>query len=228
MEEQQILEEQQIKAKLKAIDHVQTFVIHLFRSETARETALRGRLDVTTGGAVVVTSGLISFYFTNPNVSHIILLASVLLIFVFLMVEARRFLAYVIIKDRVRHLEKDYIAPLFNEISLEPKTLNYAPHANPDLVESLINNKPLISFFEAAAWRLRKIYIYLFGVLYVIWLDRILRDRADQAWLDHINQAAAILQVPGVVVFFLFGGLMLAGLIVGLSVAHVDKEFDYL
>lgn len=214
------MEKQEIQDKLKAIDHIQTFVIHLFRSETARETALRGRLDVTTSGAVVVTSGLISFYFTNPDVSHVLLLASVLLIFVFLLVEARRYEVYARLRYRVRHMEKDYIAPLFNQIALEPKNIDYPPHIDPGLVDSLLANTSPISRFEAIAWRLRSIYIYLFGVIYIVWLDGILRDRTDQPWLAHINQAAAIGGLPGTVVFFLCAAMMLTAVILSLYATH--------
>ncbi|NJL56189.1 DUF2270 domain-containing protein [bacterium] len=195
------MEEQKIQDKLKSIDHVQTFVIHFFRSETARETALRSRLDVTTGGAVVVVSGLLSLYFTSPDVNHVILLASILVILVFLLIEARRYHVYAIVKHRVRHIEKDYIAPLFNQIALAPKNIDYPPHVDPGLVVSLLENKSPISRFEAFVWRLRSIYIYLFGVIYIVWLNRISRNHTDQPWLEYVNQDAAIGSIPGTVVF---------------------------
>lgn len=214
--------------KLESIDHIQTFVIHLFRSETSREIALRERLDVTTNGAVVVTSGLISISFTNADVTHIILLANVFVLFIFLLVEARRYQVHASLKQRVRSIEKTYIAPLLNKIAVPPHDIDHQPHIDPSLINSLLEHKSPINRFEAVAWRLHSIYIYLFGVTYLFWLNRVLSNHTDQPWLDHINQQAEVGNIPGTVPFFLFAVVMLAVLILSFYVTRMEDYFDSL
>lgn len=222
------MDESTIKEQMESMGNIQTFMIHLYRSETGREMALRGRLDVTIGGAVVVTSGLIPFAFSSPDVSHIILLANGLIVFVILLIEARRFQIHEMIMKRVRSIERDYIAPLINQIALEPKAMEYRPYVELDLVDNLLHYVAPISRFQAIVSRLRSIYIYLFGIIYIVWLQKILTDRTGQSLLDHINQQAEVGSVPGTVVFFVFTALMLAALILVLAVPRVDHRVDSL
>lgn len=222
------MEEPTGEHKPESSEHIQNFIIHLFRSETGREIALRERLDVTTNGAVVVTSGLISISFTNADVTHIILLANVFVLFIFLVVEARRYQVHASLKQRVRSIEKTYIAPLLNKIAVPPHDIEYQPYIDPKLINSLLEHTPSINRFEAVAWRLHSIYIYLFGVTYIFWLNRILSNRSDQPWLDHINQQAEVGNIPGVVTFFLFGVVMLTVLVLSLYVTRMNNYFDSL
>jgi len=207
------MDESTIKEHMESLSNIQTFMIHLYRSETGREIALRGRLDVTIGGAVVVTSGLVPLAFSSPDASHIILLANGLLLAIFLLVEARRFQIHEMIMKRVRTIERNYIAPLINQIALEPKAMQYRPHVDLTLVDNLFHYEAPISRFQAAVLRLRSIYIYLFGIVYVVWLQKILFDRTDQPLLDHINQQAVIGSISGTIVFFVVIALMLTALI---------------
>lgn len=217
-----------IEHELDSTDHIQTFVIHLFRSESGREIALRERLDVTTNGAVVVTSGLISFSFTSPDVSHVILLANVLIVFVFLLIEARRYQVHASMRQRVRSMEKTYIAPLFNNITSPPTVIDYKPHIDPTLINSLLDHKPPINRFEAVAWRLRSIYIYLLGVTYIFWLNIILSNRTDQPLMDYINQQATVINIDGIIVFGVFTAVMLLALMLSLFVPRIDDYSDAL
>lgn len=222
------MEEPPLEQKLYSTDHIQTFIIHLFRSEAGREEALRGRLDVTAGGAIVVTSSIISLVLTTPNTSHALLLANVLLLFVFALIEARRYQVYATIKYRVRRIEKDYIAPLLNQIALTPQNLDAQPHVAPGLVESLLEYKSPISRFEALSLRLRRYYIYLLGITYIVWLNRVLINRVDQPWLEYVSQQAGIGSISGTFIFFLFAALMLTALVLSLYVPKMDEYFSSL
>ncbi|MEL6528284.1 MAG: DUF2270 domain-containing protein, partial [Chloroflexota bacterium] len=62
----------------------------------------RRRLDVTASGAVVVTGGMLSFAFTTSGTNHVILLLNILLLFIFMLIEARRHQEYAKMKYRVR------------------------------------------------------------------------------------------------------------------------------
>lgn len=222
------MDEATIKEQMESMGNIQTFMIHLYRSETGREIALRGRLDVTIGGAVVVTSGLVPFAFSSPDASHIILLANGLLLLIFLLVEARRFQIHEMIMRRVRTIEKDYIAPLINQIALEPRAMEYRPYVDLSLVNNLLHYEAPISRFHAVVSRLRSIYIYLFGAVYIVWLQKVTGGRADQSLLELINQQAAIGSIPGTAVFFVVTVLMLAALILVLFVPRIDHHSDSL
>jgi uncharacterized membrane protein len=222
------MDESTIKEQMESIGNIQTFMIHLYRSETAREAALRGRLDVTIGGAVVVTSTLVPLAFSSPDVSHVVLLANGLLLLIFLLVEARRFQMHEMILKRVRSIERDYIAPLINQIALEPRAIQYRPHVHLSLVDNLLHYEAPISRFEAAVSRLRSVYIYLFGIIYVVWLQKILRDLTGQPPLDHINRQAEIGSIPGNAVFFVVTALMLAALILVLFARWADHHSNSL
>ena len=221
------MEEPPFQHHLDSIDHIQTFIIHFFRSETNREMAWRRRLDVTTSGAVFATGGMISFAFSSPDVSHIILLANVGLLCLFLLIESRRYRIYAKLKYRVRRIEEDYIAPLFNQIASEPKNFHYGPHVSPGLLDSLLTHQSPISRLEAAAWRLRRNYIYLYGVTYAIWLVKVFEEDRDQAWVGYVNQQAAVGSIPGLVVIIFFTLIILVALILTLYVPQISRENDY-
>lgn len=218
------MDEKTIKEQMESMGNIQTFMIHLYRSETGREMALRGRLDVTIGGAVVVTSGLVPFAFSSPDASHVILLANGLLLFIFLLVEARRFQIHEMIIKRVRSIEQHYIAPLVNQIALEPREMEYRPHVNLDLVDNLLHYSAPISRLQAAVLRLRSIYVYLFGVVYILWLRKISLGRADEPFLGYINQQAEVAGVPGIVIFFVVTALMLTALFLVLAMPRISHH----
>jgi uncharacterized membrane protein len=220
------MQEPVFDSDVESIDHAQTFMIHFFRSETSREMAWRRRLDVSTSGAVFATGGMISFAFTSSDAGHVILLANVLLLFLFLQIEARRYQVYAKVSTRIRLIEKDYIAPLFNQIALEPKAIAYEPHVDAQLIDSLLGQRSPVSHFEAMIWRLRINYIYLLGITYVMWLIMILNGRRGQPWLDHINQQARVGEIPGTVMFVLFASVMLTALILSLSVTRMVNDHD--
>lgn len=222
------MEEQTSEHKLESGEHIQTFMIHFFRSEANREMQWRRRLDVTASGAVVVTGGILSFAFTNPNGNHVILLINNLLLLIFILIEARRHQEYAKMKYRVRRMERDYIAPLFNQIVLEPRSITYQPNVDAGLVDSMLADSPPISRLESIAWRLRGVYIYLFSVTYIIWLFRILNGRGSQTWLEHINQQARIGSLLSSAVLVLFTVVMLAVWVFSLYMTRSSDASDYL
>lgn len=212
------------KHQLETTNHIQTFVIHYFRAEVGRETAWHHRLDVTFDWAVVATGGMISFALSGPEASHMILLAAVFVILFFLNIEARRYRVYTKLKNRVQQLEESYIAPLFNHIATEQQTINDRPHIDPKLINSMIDHEPPINHLEAVATRMRSNYIYLIGVTYIVWLIKILNNRAGQSWWEAIQQQAQVAEVSGALIFLLFTATMISALILSLSVTQFSKK----
>jgi len=203
------MEDPTLQHDLESSDHSQTFMIHFFRSEASRETALRQRLDVTANGAVLVTGGVISFAFSSPDVSHFVLMVNIVLIFIFLQIEARRYQVYAMLNYRVRLIEKSYIAPLFNQLATKPKDIRHQPYVDSALIDSLLNYKPPISRRQAIAWRIRRNYIFIFVITYVAWFGKLLTGQTTPSLVEHINQKASIGSISGIIVAFVFTGVLL-------------------
>ncbi|MEM7346417.1 MAG: DUF2270 domain-containing protein [Chloroflexota bacterium] len=214
------------KHKLETTDHIQTFVVHYFRAEVSRETAWHHRLDITFDWAVVATGGMITFALSGPEASHIILLAIVFIILFFLNIEARRYKVYAKLKYRVRRIEDGYIAPLFNQVAQEQKDIDYRPHIDRGIIDNLLEHKSPISHLEAVTTRLRSNYIYLLGVIYVVWLLKIFNKPSDQPWWDFINQQAQVAELPGTIIFILFTAVILFSLILTVRMPQTSEKKD--
>ena len=87
-------------------------MVHFYRAEVARSTSWRQRLDATTNWAVLISAAMMSFAFATPEHSHFLLLLSNLVIFVFLLIEARRYRFFEVYRARVRMLEENFIQPI--------------------------------------------------------------------------------------------------------------------
>jgi uncharacterized membrane protein len=79
--------------QLKASEFT-TAMVHFFRAEVARANVWRQRLDTTTNWAVITTGASISLAFTESEISHIVVMLNLLLVTVFLLIEARRYRYY--------------------------------------------------------------------------------------------------------------------------------------
>src|SRR4051812_40623010 len=68
-----------------------TAMVHFYRGEIQRANTWRNRLDTTTNWAIVTTGAAISFALSSANNSHVILLIEMLMVLIFLWIEARRY-----------------------------------------------------------------------------------------------------------------------------------------
>ena len=94
-----------------------TAMVHFFRAEVARANTWRMRLDNTTNWAVITTGAIISFAFASGGISaltnsHAVIILNVLLVTVFLIIEARRYRYYELWSSRVRLIETDFFAAM--------------------------------------------------------------------------------------------------------------------
>lgn len=69
-------------------------------------------MDATTNWAVLTCAGMLSFAFANPNNSHFLLLVSNLVIFGYMVIEARRYRRYEVYQARLRMLEENFLLPI--------------------------------------------------------------------------------------------------------------------
>lgn len=180
--------------KLRASEFT-TAMVHFFRAEVQRANVWRQRLDTTTNWAVVTTGAAISIAFGQPG-NHIVILINMLLVTVFLLIEARRYRYYELWAYRVRLMETDFFAAM-----LVPPF-----HPSPDwaetLSENLLHPQFPISNLEAIGRRLRRNFLYIYAIVLVAWLSSMfLLPDPVQSW-GHFVQRATIGPISGGWVIF--------------------------
>lgn len=183
------------------------FLFHYYRAEVYRETVWRNRLDVTTNWAIIVTAAILSFVFSNPQVSHVVVIINYVIVWFFLYIESRRFRYYGIVRDRARVFEKHILAPI-----LKQKNTDFMLIQNKldELAESL--ERPIIkmSRLESLSWRLRRNYIFILPLIFLLWIYKIKFAATLQSVVD-IYSVASIEFIPGwLVVSAMVGSLLFA------------------
>ena len=184
-----------------------TVMAHLFRGELSRSDTWRTRLDTTTNWALTTAAGVISFAFSSPSASHVVVLVGVWMVMSFLMIEARRYRYYDLWNRRVRLIEGGYWSPLLRREPVDPDALR-------ELANEMSRPQIQLSLFSAVATRMNRAYGPILLVLLVSWFVKVYsHPQAVRSW-DEFFQRAHIGPLPGVaVVIFLFvltGGAMLA------------------
>jgi len=144
-----------------------TAMVHYYRAEIQRSNIWRQRLDTTTNWAVLASSAAISFALSAPDHHYGVLILNTLLVTLFLWMEARRYRYYELWAHRTRLLETDFFAAM-----LVPP---FAPR--PDWAESfadtLLDPEFPISMWEAFGRRFRRNYVWIFLILSLSWLLKV-------------------------------------------------------
>src|SRR3989441_10570910 len=179
---------------------------HYYRGEMARMISWRDRLDRTTNWAIAGGAAMLSVSLSTPNAHHGVLLFAMLLVFLLLFIESRRYRFFHVYRSRVRLLERNYYAQLFSATEInEPN----------DWMKQLAEDLRLpcftMSWNQALARRLRRNYCWIFLILLLAWLlkttSSILQPSVrDLSAILHstgeLYHNAAIGQVPGWAVLF--------------------------
>jgi len=176
--------------ELKASEFT-TAMVHLFRAEVARANTWRQRLDATTNWAVVTTGAVISFAFTKSDYGHFVILLDLLLVTMFLVIEARRYRYYELWSYRVRMMETDFFASM-----LVPP---FQPSAEwgESLAESLLHPQFQISELEALGRRLRRNYLWIYLTVGLAWFARLALFPSPAITLSEFVSRAAIGPMEG-------------------------------
>lgn len=188
--------------QLKASEFT-TAMVHFFRAEVQRANVWRQRLDTTTNWAVVTTGAALSFAFTQSQAGHIVILLDLLLVTIFLIMEARRYRYYELWASRVRLMETDFFAAM-----LVPPF-----HPSPDWAETLAENLLMphfpISLWEALGRRLRRNYLWIYLIVGLSWLANVWLVPAPVDTPAEFFDRAALGSLPGEIVLLLVGGFFL-------------------
>lgn len=193
-----------------------TAMVHFFRAEVARANVWRTRLDTTTNWAVVTTGAAISIAFAQTG-NHVVILINILLVTMFLIIEARRYRYYELWAYRVRLMETDFFAPM-----LVPPFHPSADWAEA-LSESLLHPHHPISTLESIGRRLRRNYLYIYTVVGVAWLGRLWLMPYPTLSATEFFRRADVGPVSGEVILIVVGFLAVLMLVIGLGTVGLQE-----
>src|SRR5215208_323665 len=86
---------------------------HYYRGEMSRMMSWRDRLDRTTNWAITGVGAMLSVSLSSPQSHHGVLLFAMILIFLLLHIETRRYRFFHVYRSRVRLIERNYYARIF-------------------------------------------------------------------------------------------------------------------
>jgi len=138
---------------------------HYYRAEMGRMTSWRDRIDRTTNWAIAAVAAMLSVSLSSPASHHGVLLFAMLLVFLLLVIESRRYRFFDVYRSRVRSLERHYYARIF----ARKETVDPAKWMR-KLGEDLYMPHFSITMGNALARRLRRNYIWLFLILLLAWV----------------------------------------------------------
>ena len=180
-----------------------TAMVHFFRAEVSRANVWRQRLDTTTNWAVIATGAVLSLAFSQ-NVSHIVILLNLLLVTVFLVIEARRYRYYELWSSRVRMMETDF----FTAMLVPP--FKPSPDWAETIAESLLYPQFPISQLEALGRRLRRNYLWIYLIIGFAWIARlVLFPTPANGWEDIVRHAS-FSEISGDIVLTVVAGFYIA------------------
>lgn len=176
-----------------------------YRGELDRETTWRARLDQTTTWAVTVMAAILTWAFSSPDNPHYVVLVGVLVVTIFLLIEARRYRDYDVYRSRVRFFQKNLLAE-----ALDPSEGIEHENWRAELAGDYRRPTLKVSMREALGNRLRRVYLALLGVLLAAWIFRV------SAFVEGEGPpaTAAVASIPGPVVIAAVAAFYVAVLVV--------------
>ncbi|WP_049998700.1 DUF2270 domain-containing protein [Halococcus sediminicola] len=169
-------------------------VAHFYRGEMSVVTTWRSRLDETINWAVTIISAILIYAFSTEG-NHVILLTGMVVIAVFLGIEARRYQAYDVYRARARMLQENLFAN-----TLDPSQGVEHRDWRRELSEDYRNPTIKTPYVEALSRRLRRIYFPFFALMLAAWLFKLMAFSTQP-----VLETAAVGNVPGFVVFGVVG-----------------------
>lgn len=185
---------------------------HLYRGEVHRMNRWRVRLDRTTKWGVTMSAAVVTYAFSSSTQPHYIVLIGIGTLLAFLGIEAHRYRAYDVWRSRVRLLQENAIAP-----GLDPTCDVDDENWRRQLAEDYRQPEVKITFEEALAHRLRRVYLPLLLLLVATWAARV-----STFGNGGLPESAAIGGVPGVVVLAAIGTVVVGAFVV----AFRPREWD--
>ncbi|AHG01516.1 hypothetical protein HALLA_03745 (plasmid) [Halostagnicola larsenii XH-48] len=169
---------------------------HAYRGEIDRVGTWRQRLDETTTWAVTLMAAILTWAFSSADNPHYILLIGIVVVTIFLGIEARRYRDYDVFRSRARVIQENLFAN-----ALDPSQGTESHDWRAELSRDYRKPTLKVSVYEALANRLRRVYLALLSVLLGAWVFRITAFAPRQDWLT----TAGIARFPGIAVIAVVG-----------------------
>jgi len=191
---------------------------HFYRGELGRIMIWRQRLDVTTTWAITTSTTIFTVAFTVRDVPHIIFFFNLLIVWIMLWVEARRYRFYDAFRARVRMLEAHFLVPMVMQAQEA-----LAGDWQKLVAEDLILPRFKMSRFEAIGRRLKRNYAFLFLVILAAWITKIWLHASEPIIsLSSFYNALHVGGIPGWLVLTVF--LLTFGLTLGVTLYISNKS----
>ena len=177
----------------KRLDSAEMGVIaHLYRGEIYRSTLWRTRLDTTTNWSVVTLGVALSIAYSSPQASPLPLVLVGVLIFFFLMLEARRYRYFNVWRARCRWMELHFLAPMLTEgdLHLEEGWQNR-------LAEDYRHPTYHVSFWTAVGRRIRRNYFWILLIQTIAYLGKLMVHPVPLESVGQFLERASIGPLPG-------------------------------
>jgi len=189
-----------------------TILTHYYRAMVGRADIWRTRMDTTTNWAIGATAAIMSFALGNSAVPHYVVFIASLMTVSFLMLEARRLTFYHLWQQRVLLLEEGLIRPAARPLgSSELTTVPADPTDRArELEPHLGRTAPSRPLGKAVARRLRRVYLYLFGVQLLAWVLKISNHPTAASSMNGWVARAHLGPIPGGVFLVTIAVLFLA------------------
>jgi uncharacterized membrane protein len=202
-----------------------TTLAHYYRGEMSRMMSWRDRLDRTTNWAIGAVTAMLSITLATASAHHSVLIFSMVLVFLLLQIESRRYRFFHLFRTRVRLLERNYYSPFFDP-ERQATSLDWAI----ELAETLRHPRFTISRCQAMARRLSRNYCWIFLVLLGAWVLKtttaVLQPRTGDVEFVHSGKEflhnTAIGYIPGS--FVLAGVLIFYGWLLYVMIRHRTVE----
>lgn len=181
-----------------------TALAHYHRAEIARMAGWRDRIDRTTNWAITGGGAILSVSLSTPTAHHGVLLFTMLLVLLFLIIEARRYRFFDVYRTRVRLIERNYFSPLF--LQGRPADTDWAK----TLGASLASPKFVVTLGSAMSRRLRRNYIWIFLIILLAWGLKLSTPKLQDPETSRDVAASAYEFVSNATLGFVPGWLVLA------------------
>ncbi len=209
-----------------------TSVAHFYRGELSRMITWRDRLDHTTNWAIAATAGMLSVSLSSAASHHAVILCCMALVFLLLLIESRRYRFLDVSRQRVRLLERNYYARLFDDNAHED-TDNWLQRLSADLQHPHFG----INLIGAMQNRVRRNYFWIYLPLFLSWWLKISTNvlNASRGDAEFVHSSAELLDnarvayIPGALVMggvSLFFILLLGLIFVRLPESRKEDSID--
>ncbi|MEE3332279.1 MAG: DUF2270 domain-containing protein [Myxococcota bacterium] len=199
---------------------------HYYRAMVGRADIWRTRMDTTTNWAIGATAAIMSFALGNSAVPHYVVFIASLMTLSFLMLEARRLTFYHLWQQRVLLLEQGLIRPAAFALGSAQETI--ASTGDRDLAQDLEihlgRTAPTMPLGKAVARRLRRVYLYLFGVQLLAWVLKISNHPTASTSANEWIARAHVGSIPGGVFLVVMAALFLAATGIAIARGGTDRR----